>query len=372
MTRFAILALLLAGCSRETPSMPPATPAAPATPVARALAVPAATPVDGGARPAPAEPRTFGDWTVACDNARRCTMASLGAEGGDFPTWTMAVTRAAGVAGGYEIALDSTGDDKPGVDKGVPASIAIDGHRFAVAGSGLSGGAAMKIATAMANGRTLAVHDAGGASLATISLKGASAALRFIDAGQARAGTVTATVATGAATAVPPAPPLPIVVALASGGTAATPTAAQWAQMREIGDCEERMADAATWTPRRHALGGGATLILLPCSAGAYNEIDALFVLRDGRVTPAEVDAPSGFAPAAEEATARVRSVINGGFDAGSLTSYGKGRGLGDCGVAQSFAWDGTRLRLTEQSVMGECRGNPHFLTVWRTRVIRK
>jgi len=53
------------------------------------------------------------------------------------------------------------------------------------------------------------------------------------------------------------------------------------------------------------------------------------------------------------------------------LTGYAKGRGLGDCGLVQSLVWDGTRLRLTEQSEMRECRGNPNYLTTWRTRVVR-
>lgn len=361
--RFAASALLLAACSAEQPS----SPSAASTPARAAAATPVGSASDSGARPAPSDPRTFGDWTVACDNANRCTMASLGPDGGGVPAWTMAITRAAGPRGGYDIAIDHDGDDK-----GTSTAIDIDGRRFAVAGSGLSGTAAGRLASAMVDGRTLAVRHADGSASVPLSLKGAAASLRFIDAAQHRAGGVTATVARGHATTVPPAPALPTVVALAPRGTPATPTAVQWAEMRRLARCEDRMADGNSWTPRRHALGGGATLIVLPCSAGAYNEIDVLFVLRDGRVSAALMDAPSGFAPDSQEASAPVRSVINASFDAGLLRSYGKARGLGDCGVAQSFAWDGARFRLTEQSVMGECRGNPHFLTVWRTRVVRR
>lgn len=359
MSRVVMAALLLAACS--------APPAPQPSPIPSRSVTSAAAPRDSGVRPAPAEPKTFGDWTVACDNGLRCSMASLGPEGGDFPTWTMALTRDAGAAGGYDIELDSLGDDK-----GAPAAIVVAGRRFVVAGDGLSGAAAATIAGAMANAPALTLRDAAGATLGTLSLKGASAALRFIDAAQGRAGSVTATVARGPATAVPPAPALPTVVATTPGGTAATPSVMQWVDMRRIAQCEDRTSESDGWKPRLHALGDGATLILLPCSAGAYNEIDALFVLRDGKVTPAQVDAPSGFAPDAEEATAPVRSVINGSFDGGLLGSYGKARGLGDCGMAQSFAWDGTRFRLTEQNVMSECRGNPHYLTVWRAKVVRR
>src|SRR3546814_1300664 len=58
-----------------------------------------------------------------------------------------------------------------------------------------SGNAAAAIAYALANGQRLTVRDPGGAVLATISLAGASASLRYIDAEQHRAGTATAIVA---------------------------------------------------------------------------------------------------------------------------------------------------------------------------------
>src|SRR3546814_7091020 len=60
-----------------------------------------------------------------------------------------------------------------------------------------SGNAAAAIAYALANGQRLTVRDPGGAVLATISLAGASASLRYIDAEQHRAGTATAIVAKG-------------------------------------------------------------------------------------------------------------------------------------------------------------------------------
>ena len=66
-----------------------------------------------------------------------------------------------------------------------------------------------------------------------------------------------------------------------------------------------------------------------------------------------------------------MRSIVNGAVDGGLVTSYAKGRGLGDCGVTQGFVWDGHRLRLVEQRAMGECRGNPDYLTVWRATVVR-
>jgi hypothetical protein len=62
--------------------------------------------------------------------------------------------------------------------------------------------------------------------------------------------------------------------------------------------------------------------------------------------------------------------LTNGGWDAKTrtLSSYAKGRGIGDCGVSQTYAWDGTRFRLIDQNVMGECRGSIDYITVWTAR----
>ena len=47
-----------------------------------------------------------------------------------------------------------------------------------------------------------------------------------------------------------------------------------------------------------------------------------------------------------------------------------KGRGLGDCGSQQQFAWDGARLRLVDQRDMGECRQVTSFIPTWRAQVV--
>lgn len=365
------LALPLVACSAEAPA-PPAANMVAANVAAVAVPVagpPPAAPADSGARPGQGEMKTFKDWAVACDNVKRCELGSLGPDMGDFPPYTMQVARAAGPAGGFEIAVASLQQDAA-----IPEAILIDGRRFGVAPDGLAGAAAARIVAAMANGTALSFVDRAGTTLGRVSLAGASAALRYVDAMQGRAGTITAAVAKGTrgAETVPAAPTPPLIVAPRIEGKTATPSAAQLTAMRRIARCEERMADASVWTVKTGAVGGGATLVLLPCSAGAYNEIDALFVLKDGEVTPAEVDAPSGFEETGADSQTLVHSVVNGGIENGALTSYAKGRGLGDCGVSQSFVWDGRRLRLTDQSEMYECRGNANFLRTWVARVERR
>jgi hypothetical protein len=65
--------------------------------------------------------------------------------------------------------------------------------------------------------------------------------------------------------------------------------------------------------------------------------------------------------------------LVNADWDKanGLLTSFSKGRGIGDCGVGSNFAWDGARFRLVEQEEMGECRGSTDYISTWRARVVR-
>jgi Protein of unknown function (DUF1176) len=361
-----IAAALFGACSSPSPATNETTVAATST---VDMPEPVAGPAVSTAAAAPARPgtlKTFRDWTVGCDNASRCTMASLGPEAGDFPAMTIALTRAAGPDGGYEIALEGLEDTAP-----APEAIVIDGRRFPVAGGGLSGEAAAQVAAALANGRLMAIKAAENRTIAPVSTAGASAALRYIDATQGRANTVTATIAKGdqQPISVPRPPALPVIVAATASGKPATPTAAQLAQMRKAAQCEGMAVEQSdVFKPDTHALGGGRTLVIVPCSTGAYNLSSALFVLEGDRITPAPIDAPSGMNPDDRGMT----EVVNGEWSGDVLTTYAKGRGLGDCGVAQSFVWDGSRLRLIEQSEMGECRGNPNYITTWRAKVVRK
>lgn len=339
-----------------------------AEPAPGQTAQPMATP---NAPPKPGDTKTFKDWTIACDNILFCTMASLGPVNGDFPRVTIAAVRAAGPTGAWRLSLQVNQGD-PGDAR--PAGIAVDGKPVGGAvDAKITGQPAAAIVAAMANGGALQVRDAKGATIETVSLAGAAAALRYIDAAQGRVGTVTAVVAKGAkpASAVPAPPDIPMIAAIKPGGTPAKLSSAQIAEMRKSGGCEGD-SFAASQAPDSHPLGGGKTLVLVPCSTGAYNLSSAMFVVSDGGVAPAKVDAPAGFDFSANETPAPVPAVVNGEFKDGVLASYAKGRGLGDCGVEQQFVWDGDRFRLSEQSGMGECRGNPNYMTTWQAHVLRR
>ncbi|MCM8730963.1 DUF1176 domain-containing protein [Hephaestia sp. GCM10023244] len=371
MKSIAALALLsaLAACSGSTPGNE-AMPTAKADTGAAAAPSPADAP-DSHAPPRPAAPRTFADWTVACDNGGECSMASLSPEDGDFYAVNLALTREAGPDGTIAVALMVNQD---GV---IPARLVVDntpvGDAFPAVKDGstiVTGNAATAIAYALANGKQLTVRDSHGAVLATLSLAGASASLRYIDAEQHRAGTVTAIVAKGnqPASAVPAAPALPVIVAPPVATGSAQIGATMAADLKQRAGCDGTLV--ADIEPEAHPLGDGATLVLVPCSRGAYNFSSVMFVLKDGKPAPARIDAASGFSET--DAPADLPEVVNPSVSGGVVSSYARGRGLGDCGVEQDFVWDGRMFRLAQEAAMGECRGNPNLLTTWRTQVVRR
>ncbi|WP_052134321.1 DUF1176 domain-containing protein [Sphingomonas sp. 37zxx] len=316
--------------------------------------------------PAPGELKTFGDWTVGCDNLRNCKAVTLMPEdyAGDWLDFMLSVERDAGADGAIRITLSGQADAVP------PIRITIDGKPIANGGASsnpaFAGADARRIATAIAAGRS-AVITAGG-KRAINSLAGASAALRYIDAQQGRAGTSGALVAKGPAPDRTIAATPPVIRAVAPSGKAATLTPAVEAELREVAQCG--IASYTDEVPRAdtHALGGGATLVVLPCDRGAYNEIAALFIIgADGKPVPARLDADAGMNPDPQP----VPSAVNAGFADGVLSTYAKGRGLGDCGTSQSYVWDGDRLRLSEMATMSECRGSMDYITVWQAQVTR-
>lgn len=307
---------------------------------------------------------TYGDWVVACDNVKRCEMTSLQTESADWPDdhWQLSVTRAAGPAGGWLVEL--FGEDAP-----AGVTFQIEGGATVWRGDRLAGAAAQSLVDAMVNGKALLVRDRSGKAVARVSLAGSSAALRFIDAQQGRAGTITAAVAKGprAAATVPAAAPLPVIAAVRATGAPANLPRALRDQMSRQYDCASNYDPDSLPDLERFALGGGATLVLMPCGAGAYNFSSVPYIVRAGKAQIARFDAATGFGE-----NDGPPMLVNAGFDAktGELTSFAKGRGLGDCGTAQSFVWDGTGFRLTEQRMMGECRGSTNWLAVWRARSV--
>lgn len=51
------------------------------------------------------------------------------------------------------------------------------------------------------------------------------------------------------------------------------------------------------------------------------------------------------------------------------LGSFGKSRGLGDCGQLWSYAWDGAMFRIVKEAAMPDCRGSYDYITTYRATV---
>jgi hypothetical protein len=326
-----------------------------------ALLLLAADPAAGGSQ-------TFGDWAVACDNLKICEMTSLIGDEGDWPEdgpMAASISRAPGPQGSFEVMVDS------GKQAGSVA-LAIDGMTVARgvprAGTIRFGGAdAARIVAALVEGTALTLTN-GKATVAAVSLKGSSAALRFIDSGQGRAGTVTAAVAKGVkpAASVPAGPAAPRIAALRGGGTPASVSAVMRKQMEKAANCDEETTEAEkNGEVDTFALGGGATLALLPCGGGAYNINSVPFVIRGGQAAVADIDYSA-------DGSGGAAMLTNAWWDAEKsvLGTHAKGRGIGDCGESATYVWNGKSFVLVELRSMDECRGSINWLRTWKAEPV--
>jgi hypothetical protein len=296
------------------------------------------------AAPAPSDVKAYGDWAVACDNLHACEATSLmpGEELSDDPP-QVSIAREGGPAGALSVEISIV----------------------------LRGAAAGQLVDAILKGQAMTTRAGDGKVLSQASLKGISASLRYFDAGQGRAGTVTALVAKGskAAATVPAAPPAPQVRFVRPAGKPEAVGATLRAAMNKQADCDSVYEGSEGGKPQieTHALGGGKTLALLPCGSGAYNFSTVPYVIERGKAVVARFDQVPGWTESEGIAT-----LVNGGWDPAraELSSYTKGRGLGDCGSSETFVWDGAMFRLVEMRAMGECRGSANWLRVWKAEPV--
>jgi hypothetical protein len=322
--------------------------------------------------PKPAELKTFQDWTVGCDNGAACHAVALMPEDWPDDGLTMSVRRGP-EAGAQPVLAFELGSDSNA------ASLSADGKRLAVRLVGADGetriaapDTAATIGILRSAGQ-LQLHSADGKPLGRVSLKGASAALLYMDEKQRRTGTATALVRPGTrpTRTLESPPPLPVVVARPL--PRARPlelSAAAISALRKKHGCtidEVGGPDEAEFA----AIGPSETLLLLACGSGAYNVSHVPFILRRGQSAAelARFDVQPGWW--AEEGKPML---INAAWEkeSGLLVSYSKGRGLGDCGSTAQYAWDGRAFRLVEQADMEECRGSTDYITTWRAKVVRK
>lgn len=327
------------------------------------------------------ETREFRDWWAACDNGGGCFAFGFAPE----------------VEGGWvRVALEPGPDARPEVTFGFwPAggeaisthelSLVVDGGFFsAQPGDGHEDTAVVgevqtdtgAVIDALARGETLLLRAG---TEQAVSLSGASAALLWIDEKQGRLGTTTALIRKGGrpASAVPPAPSLPRIVA----GPAADQTGfgmedqtlpASLLSRAEVKTCleESGLPDVSDQVMSAR-LDDHTELWAAPCGSGAYNLAHYWYLTGSGGRDPRPLDL-LGADNRRDDGDFPDNGTINGVYDPETRTieAFSKGRGLGDCGALQTWTWTGRAFVLSSERFMTQCVGTPAALwpTTWRTQ----
>ncbi len=371
VSALAVSALVIAGCGEKDAAKTPA-----ATPAASSAAPAAVAPVLQ-IRP---ETKTFRDWSATCGNDGTCWAFGFAPE---FAAGWVRISLAPGPNAQPQILFGYWPD---GEAKGAgDLSLTIDGRAYsAVLGAasdaespiGEIRDGARAALDALAQGKVMIIR---GASTQEVSLHGAAAALLWIDEKQGRLDTPTALIRRGdrPAALVPVAPPLPTVtpapaVEQAGFGDQNQRLPAALRARTEVGDClKASVIPAVSEMVMSARLDARTELWAVPCGSGAYNLTHYWYLTGpDGRdprpAILAGSDGPDSDRVMPDNAT------INGAYDpkTRTLSAFAKGRGIGDCGAAQTWAWTGQGFTLTQESVMGECAGVPSDLWAvsWRTR----
>lgn len=307
-----------------------------------------------------AKTESYKDWAVACDNTRHCEANGTQAADGDNPV-SLLLKRDGGPNApltGELIAADA--------DDGKAGPLTLRLGDFKLSGlkteQSLSAGQMAQLLPRMLNADAISLGD--GKLQWTLSLAGLKAALLKMDEVQGRLGTPGALVKKGAKpeASVPPALPTPLLKPAAAAvrpGDAAL-AAPILKAVRERG-CWEDMPDAENPTIDVHRLSADKVLVLRECGRGAYQGGFSVWIAND----------KPPYRPAlAKLADGDAAYLMNAEFNQGVLSSYAKGRGIGDCNVSSAWAWTGGRFELMHAAEAPQCRGIPGGVSLrsWVTR----
>lgn len=344
----------------------------------------AAVPVEAASVMATPESRTFRDWYAVCDNTNACA-AYAGASAG----WIL-------------ISLEAGPDARPTVRAGMwpegeslegPLTIVIDGRQHPVspdpdnsAHSVVAPEHVPALLADLAKGRS--VRLVAGAQSLDVPAAGVSASLLWMDERQGRLDTVTALIRRGdrPASSVPAAPAPPVITAAAAVSQDGLPRAPRSkdfdqrpkavapAALEALPSVKHCRADTA-FNPYLQEgvtvdrLGPETELWGVPCDGGAYNFSSAFFITEPGGANPRPIAFPGldGRLPTNAEGR-ETALLVNPIYDAEKrvMTAFAKGRGMGDCGVLQSWTWTGQAFVLSREQIMEDCWGMPADL--WPTK----
>lgn len=309
--------------------------------------------------------RELRDWVVACDNQRRCQALSAPADWG-YSELHLVISRDAGPKGALRLALNYAGE-------GAARQLSLDGEDLSAmldpvdADNGLllwrEDGAARRLIATLRNANRLQLDADEDAS---VSLAGLSASLLLMDSVQGRIGTRGALHRPG--DAADEQVPLPVVPPALRPYPGSAPMDAE--ERAAIGTAvvaatREQWHDDAFEAPREvlvHPLGQDQALVVMLLDCAAYNCEYALYrVARQAphAERPLQIEQPplahtglSGWV-AYDEATGRLAYAM-------------KSRGIGDCGEAGDWLFDGEQFQLAGYSAMPRCAGVADWPRLWR------
>jgi len=350
------LALPLAAQEDDAP-LPEPPPLAGAAP-GQAVAPP---PVVNPGEPAIGRLQIFEDWAVGCDNRLSCSAVSLVPEGaGTAYSVLVTIQRAGGPEGAGLLRLIAADQLRGKID------LIADNNplkRIKVRGDTIeiTGPEAVAMIRTLGSSYAFELREKQRVIDAP-SLRGLPDALRYMDEQQGRVGSQGALAAIGDARPdmARPVPPEPVVTAGGAVASDAPPpalTPEEQTAARRLAVCEGRLEN--DYPLETHDLDGAHALVLLPCNAGAYN-VSAVPLIGSGgpghwQFRIARFDHAPGFT--GDPGTPPL--IVNARWNPvkRELSSFAKGRGLGDCGTAETYKWDGDLFRLTEARAMPVCRG---------------
>jgi hypothetical protein len=314
--------------------------------------------------------REIKDWVVACDNGRRCQ--ALSARESDYSPLRMLLSREAGPDGRLQLHLVYAGQTQYFpllLDGQLLPDALTNALQLLPAEDELilqaRDEAARGLLTELRNGDQLRMA-VDGDDEAVVSLAGLSAALLLMDSAQGRLETRGALYRPGARgdAEVPPAPPLAKLPAYPGAAPMPADEAARIVQAvlqaNRDAQQEEQMGEAPAG--QAYALSASEALVLVRHWCAAYNCEYALHRVQrkppyqqvELRLEPLPLQGsePSGW--------------VDYDPQTGILQYRVKARGVGDCGEAGSWRFDGEGFRVQSYQLMSRCAGSPEWPTLWR------
>jgi hypothetical protein len=327
-------------------------------------------------------PKDYRDWSVSCSNINTCTTVSIsglnemgvsgrprGIPANTEMGWLWLEIEAGATARPKVIYSSDTFADRaqPGTRSlrilGKDGSLMAGGQFILTAMEDRTGqvrAADLDRFIASAKAGTAVVYSSGARSTvhSFASLSGFVAALRAIEVVQGRTKTVGAWVDVGklGREHIPPPPATPRIDAIAFTTLTNRTAIPKPVRDRRKAECD----DSERYDPGGQGIAGfnlgkGRILWSVPCGAGAYNTWSK-FYLQQGATSVVPYSFPGPERDAKDE---DAHSLVNASIDpeTGQISAFAKGRGIGDCGTAATYTWDGTRFVLTNLIEMTACGG---------------